>query len=109
MITPLYALGLATSGQAVGLLAGAVIFVILFTVILATLRRAGVFSGAANFTLAICVSVLAMIGMMRTFSRSTSDPGVSESSGWLDFILLPYTAMAIAMTSSTNVKPSLPL
>ena len=34
---------------------------------------------------------------MRTFGRGPSGPNDSEGRGWLDFILLPYTAMAIAM------------
>ena len=50
-----------------------------------------------NVTLAICVSLLAVMGITQRFSPSTSDPGVSKRGGWLDFILLPYSAMAIAM------------
>ena len=81
----------------VGLLVGAAILVILFTVILATLRRVKVFPRSANVRLAICASLLAVIGIMRTFSSSGGPSGQQDSANWLDVILLPYTAMAIAM------------
>jgi small-conductance mechanosensitive channel len=90
-------LALTAPGQGAGLLALAAIFAIMFTVVLTTLRRAGVYSGGVNLVLAICASLLAVTGIMRTFSRGPSDPGGSEDRGWLDFILLPYTAWAIAM------------
>jgi len=75
---------------------GAAIFIVLFTVILTTLRRAEPFPRGANVTLAICASLLAMIGMLRTFGQ-VGETAKNSGGTWLDFILLPYTAMAIAM------------
>ena len=79
-----------------GLFAGAAIFVILFTVILITLRRAGVFPRGVNVVLAICASLLAMIGMMRTFGHA-GEITRSSGSSWPDIILLPYTALGISI------------
>lgn len=81
----------------VALLIGVAIFVLLLVVILATLRRADVFPPGVNVTLAICASLLAVIGIMRTFGGVGGTPEGSGTTSWLDFILLPYTAIAIAM------------
>ena len=79
------------------LLIGAAIFVILVTVILTTLRRAGIFPPGATLTLAICASLLAVIGIIRTFGTAGQTREGSAATSWLDFMLLPYTAMGISM------------
>lgn len=90
-------LALTEFGQAAEVVVGAVIFVILFTVILTTLKRVAVFSNGVKVTLAVCVSLLAIIGINRSFSQTAPASSGRGSGGWLDFLLLPYTAMAIAM------------
>lgn len=87
---------LQTLASPVVLLIGATMFVILFTVILTTLGRAEVFPDVVNVTLAICASLLAVTGILRTFGhaeQTARNPGTS----WVDPLLLPYTAMSIAM------------
>jgi tellurite resistance protein TehA-like permease len=82
---------------AVGLLAGAAIWAILFVVILGALKRASLFSGPATYVVAACASLLSVIGMSRIFSGG---PGRSAGAGkenLLEFLLLPYAAMGIAM------------
>jgi hypothetical protein len=78
------------------LLIGATLFAILFAVILTTLSRAQAFPRGASVTLAMCSSLLAVIGIIRTFAHAEETTGSSGSS-WMEVILLPYTAMGIAM------------
>ncbi len=52
---------------------------------------------ALNVVLAICVSLLAITGIARTYAGKGRPSEKSGSSSWLDFILLPYTATGIAM------------
>jgi tellurite resistance protein TehA-like permease len=81
----------------VALLIRATLFAILFTVILTTLRRAKFFPPRASFTLAICASLLAVIGILRALA-GTENGATNASNGSLpDALLLPYTAMGIAM------------
>ncbi len=87
---------LQTSASPVILLIGAAIFAILFTVILTTLRRAEVFPASASVTPAICASLLAVMGIMRTFRHAEEATG-SPCSSWMDVILLPNTAMGISI------------
>ena len=87
---------LQTFASPVALLIGATLFAILFSVILTALRRAEVFPPGAGLMLAICSSLLAVIGIMRTFGHVQEPTGSSDSS-WMDTLLLPYTAMRIAM------------
>ena len=79
------------------LLVGAAMFVILFTVILTALRRARILPSPASVILAICASLLAVIGIVRTFSVPASPPSAQRTERWFDLILLPYAAMGVAM------------
>jgi hypothetical protein len=79
------------------LLIGATLFVILFTVLLTTLRRVEPFPPGANVTLAFCASLLAVIGIMRTFSDIGRPAKNAVGGSWMDTLLLPYTGMGIAM------------
>jgi len=81
----------------VGLLAGAAICVILFVAILRALKRASLFSGSATYVVAACASLLSVIGMSRIFVGATGrSPGAGREN-LLEFLLLPYAAMGIAM------------
>jgi tellurite resistance protein TehA-like permease len=88
---------LGSLSSAVALLAGAAIWTILFVVILGVLKRACLFPRWARNVLAVCASLLSVIGMSRIFSGG---PGRSDGAGrenLLEFLLLPYAAMGIAM------------
>ena len=86
-----------TCASPVVLLVGATVFAILFAVILTVLRRAKVFPPRASFTLAICASLLAVIGILRALA-GTENGATNASDGSLpDALLLPYTAMGIAV------------
>ena len=71
----------------------AIIFVILYPVILVALRKMGPFPPMAQHVLAICVSLLAVIGFTQLLKGSEN----TGKSGWLDFVLLPYIALAVAL------------
>jgi hypothetical protein len=75
MTTLLHALARATLSEVAGLIAGAAIFVILFT---------AVFSARVNVTLAMCVSLLAVIGVRQTFSQAGRGASASKGYGRLD-------------------------
>ena len=79
------------------LLPTAAIFVILYAIILATLRKARLFSGKSETLVAVCVSLLAVIGIIRTFGGAERSHESSEGGRLLDLLLLSYTAMAISM------------
>jgi len=72
------------------LLIAATLFAILFTFILTALRRAKVFPPAATVTLALCTSLLAVIGIMQTFGGDCGAEPSSHTSS-LDVLLLPYS------------------
>ena len=78
-------------------LISATVFAILFTVILTTLRRAEVFPAGANVTLAICASLLAVIGILGMFDDVGRPPKDAIGGSWIDALLLPYTAMGVAI------------
>ena len=61
------------------------IFILLLVIIFHAIRSASMFSGMSSFILAVCVSILAIIGMARYMDNM------------IDVILLPYVAMAIAI------------
>ena len=79
------------------LLIAATLFAILFAVILTTLKRAKVFPPTATATLAFCASLLALIGILRTFDGAQSGTGGATQSGGLHALLLPYRAMGISI------------
>ena len=82
---------------AVGLLVAAVISVILFVAILGVLKKAPLFSCWARYVLAVCASLLSVIGMSRIFVGATGRSGGAGRERLLEFLLLPYTAMGIAI------------
>ena len=102
----------------------AAIFIILFVIILRSLQEVSIFERATNVVVALCVTVLCIIGLHQSFlgSRvtqriSSSVPsevrnefaknistGTSKKNDNLnhdrDLILLPYTALALAIILS---------
>ena len=68
------------------------ILVILFLVIKKTLENANLF-GNGNTLLAVCVTLLCVIGMHKTF---TPNEAIEEGSGF-DYILLPYAALGVSI------------
>ena len=77
------------------LLVGGLLFVLLFGVIQQALKMSSFFRGATSYAVATCVSLICVISLFRTFAGGK---GVSEggNGGMIDFILLPYAALAIA-------------
>ena len=60
-------------------------FVIIFAVVLSSLRSAGLFPHATRVIVALCISGLAMYGLDRTIVR---------------LVVVPYTAMGVAILIS---------
>jgi hypothetical protein len=91
---------LAFSG--IHLLCLAAIFVILVITINKVLQETAFFKSAvASAVVAVCVSLLSIIGMVQLFApgdgvNASSVDNLDKSSGF-DFILLPYIALGIAI------------
>ena len=81
----------------ISLLIGAVIFLILFLAILEVLKKHSLFSGATLHILAVCVSLLSVIGIFRIFVEAEGPSDVSGKEDPFSFILLPYAAMGISI------------
>jgi|GEM_PF-803833 Flp pilus assembly protein TadB len=75
------------------------VFVILFLMILRTLRHMPLFDGNDPVVLAVCITLLCMVGLHQAFVQSASAEAAPADGAQrpLDFLLLPYTAMALAM------------
>lgn len=74
------------------------IAVILFVMIRRTVRQIPQFGDHAT-VISVCVTLLCMIGLYRTFVDPTRDEPVPtpDRRPWLEFVLLAYTVLALAM------------
>ncbi len=81
------------------LLLGVIIFVILFVTILTVLKEISIFQRATAVIVAVCVSVLSIIGLARFFivSEATCETTTNGCEMNVDFILLPYVALALTV------------
>jgi tellurite resistance protein TehA-like permease len=81
------------------LLSGMAILTILFVIIHKTLKQMSIFKGPTTVLVAICVSLLSVIGLSRFFVIADVACKTTENRRdiSLDFILLPYTALALAI------------
>ncbi len=81
------------------LLSGIVIFLILFVMIRKILKQMSIFQGPTSLVMAVCVSLLSVIGLSRFFV--TADMRCKTTANrcdiTLDFIFLPYVALTLAM------------
>jgi ABC-type uncharacterized transport system permease subunit len=84
------------------LLSGAVIFVLLFVVIYKILKQMSIFRGLTSAIVAVCVSLLSVIGLSQFFviADVACKTTANRRDITLDVILLPYTALAIAVILS---------
>jgi len=88
-------------GEPILFLVLASIFVILFVTILKVLKEASFFRENTAVIVALCVSLLSLIGLSHLvaggdgFQEVTNNEG--RTGGILDFILLPYAALGIAI------------
>jgi len=82
-------------------LAAGAIFVLLFATTLEVLRKMSFFNRASVVVVALCVSLLSVIGLWRFLLPSGEGrelPGNGGGSGTgFDLILLPYASLAIAI------------
>ena len=83
-------------------LVGIAIFVLVWVVVHRTFKEVPLFEGkATTATLATCVSLLSVMGMFHFLGAGVGPHSVSEKAGGegtnLDFILLPYAALGIAI------------
>ena len=81
------------------LLSATVIFTIIFVIIHKILKQMSIFQGPAVVIIAICVSLLSVIGLSRFFVIADVACKTTENRRdiTLDFTLLPYTALALAI------------
>jgi hypothetical protein len=83
-------------------LVGIAIFVLVWVVVHRTFKEVPLFEGKATAaTMATCVSLLSVMGMFHFLGAGVGPHSVSEKAGGqgtnLDFILLPYAALGIAI------------
>lgn len=75
------------------------VFVILFAIILRTLRHISLFDGSNPVVLALCVTLLCMIGLHQVFVQPAAAEAApaNDARRSLDFLPLPYTTMPLAV------------
>lgn len=77
------------------------IFVILFLIILNVLQQMSFFKGKTATIVALCISLLCILGLHQYFFVTTEIGEISENSEnsgtELNIILLPYAALALAI------------
>jgi len=80
-------------------LSGTIIFVVLFVTTLKVLKQMSIFQGTTAVIVAICVSLLSAIGLSRFFviTDATCKTAANRCDITLDFILLPYAALALSI------------
>lgn len=83
------------------LMSGTIIFVLLFVTILNVLKQTSIFRGATAVVVAICVSLLSVIGLSQFFVITEvsceTELNRHRFNFDLDFILLPYVALALSV------------
>ena len=62
-------------GEILGLMVGVAIWAILFAVILEVLKKASPFEGWTSYVLAVCVSLLSVVGMHRMLPGRPAEGG----------------------------------
>lgn len=80
-------------------LSATVIFTIIFVIIHKTLKQMSIFQGPTTVLVAICVSLLSVIGLSRFFviADVACKTTANRCDITLDFIFLPYVALTLAM------------
>jgi len=77
------------------------IFVILFVTIHQALKQMSLFRKKTSVVVAICVSLLCIIGLHQHFFATTDDIAITADGdkpvNGFNFLLLPYTALALAI------------
>ena len=81
----------------VGLLIAIAMWAILFVVIREALKRGSPFSGWTTPVLAVCVSLLCVIGMFRLFVGTRGSADSPETEDPFGFLLLPYALLGLAI------------
>jgi len=88
-------------GEPILFLALAAIFILLFVVISKVLKEVSFFKGNAAVIIALCVSLLSIIGFSQLVAGGDGLREVNNKGGRagniLEFILLPYTVLGIAI------------
>jgi formate hydrogenlyase subunit 3/multisubunit Na+/H+ antiporter MnhD subunit len=89
----------AIAGVSIGVLCGALVFVILFVVIAKTLQQMAMFNQNTAIVVALCTTLLCMVGLYRTFVQPSSAKAAvtQEVPPSLEFLLWPYTVMALVI------------
>lgn len=77
------------------------IFILLFVVIHRVLKEVSFFKGATAVIVVLCVSLLSVIGLPQLVAGGDGIQNVNDNEGRaggiLDFILIPYAALAVAI------------
>lgn len=76
------------------------VFAVLLTVVYEVLKKMQLFETTGNCVLAVCIALLSVLGLLRFTTASSSSPGTQSDAAHhvsVDFILLPYAALALAI------------
>lgn len=77
------------------------VFLIVLLVSFESLKKMSVFGQRTAFIVAVCVSLLSILGLVRFMETPKAAPQTAQNEPGvyinLDFILLPYAAMALAI------------
>ena len=89
----------STTAMPLFVLCAVPVFVILFLMILSTLRHIPLFDGNTAVVLALCITLLCMVGLHQVFIQPGNAEAATASDVQppLNFLLWPYAAMALAM------------
>jgi hypothetical protein len=84
-------------------LSAVAVFAILFVTILKVLREAAFFKGRTSVLIALCVALLCIVGLSEFVVPNGLHGGPEptvKTRGTLDYLLLPYVALAVAILVS---------
>lgn len=89
------------SSNATVLLALGAMFMLVLTCVHKAIRKMALFGDVAGWVVAVCVALLSIVGLVRFFAipdqRAGAGAEPTETGSWVDFILLPYIVLPIAL------------
>ena len=86
------------------LLVGVLFFILICLVIRQVLQRMTLFKGAGSWIMAICITLLGIMGLGDFFDSTSAGTSSSENDKWLKILLLPYVVLILAIPLTYLIK-----